>query len=269
MQPLSTGNVVSAALRIYRDRFKTYYLLAFQAALWSIVPVYGWAKSASLLGLISRLVFHEVIERPESIADARQKIEPKMWEFLASLILMSLIFFGVIFGSIFALVIIGAILRVTLGDFFTNNPLILILLILVTIFAWLFGYIWLISRLLLTQLPIAIENNVSPASAIGRSWQLTNGFVFKIQIIVFVALLVSFPLWMSLFIVYSTVQLLFTFVITDAPALEIIASLVVIALNLVANALITPFWQAIQAIIYYDLRVRHEGMGMKIRDSLS
>jgi hypothetical protein len=26
-----------------------------------------------------------------------------------------------------------------------------------------------------------------------------------------------------------------------------------------------PFWQSIKAVVYYDLRVRREGMGMNLR----
>jgi hypothetical protein len=30
-----------------------------------------------------------------------------------------------------------------------------------------------------------------------------------------------------------------------------------------------PFWQAIKAVIYYDLRSRREGLGLQVRDSRS
>jgi len=32
------------------------------------------------------------------------------------------------------------------------------------------------------------------------------------------------------------------------------------------GALVLPFWQAIKAIIYYDLRSRKEGLGLQMRD---
>jgi hypothetical protein len=37
-------------------------------------------------------------------------------------------------------------------------------------------------------------------------------------------------------------------------------------LGLVSGALFLPFWQAIKAVIYYDLRSRREGLGLQMRD---
>ena len=38
--PLSIGNVVSAALRLYKDHFKPYLGVAFRGTLWSIFPFF-------------------------------------------------------------------------------------------------------------------------------------------------------------------------------------------------------------------------------------
>ena len=34
--PLNPGNVVSAAIKLYRDRFKTFFMLALMATLWIV-----------------------------------------------------------------------------------------------------------------------------------------------------------------------------------------------------------------------------------------
>ncbi|MBD0311804.1 MAG: hypothetical protein ICV86_02640 [Microcoleus sp. T3-bin5] len=33
-----------------------------------------------------------------------------------------------------------------------------------------------------------------------------------------------------------------------------------------SGALVNPFWQAMKAIVYYDLRSRKEGLGLQMRD---
>ena len=101
-ETLSVGNVVSAGLRIYRDNFKVYYLEALKSYLWIFVPVYGWAKFAAIQAIISRLAFFEVRETPESLADARRQVMPKMWILLVTGILIGLIFFAglIVFGII-------------------------------------------------------------------------------------------------------------------------------------------------------------------------
>lgn len=32
------------------------------------------------------------------------------------------------------------------------------------------------------------------------------------------------------------------------------------------GVLILPFWQTVKAVVYYDLRSRHEGLGLQLRD---
>jgi hypothetical protein len=40
-------------------------------------------------------------------------------------------------------------------------------------------------------------------------------------------------------------------------------ALIIIGLGLLSGALLVPFWQAVKAVIYYDLRIRQEGLGMQ------
>jgi hypothetical protein len=35
-----------------------------------------------------------------------------------------------------------------------------------------------------------------------------------------------------------------------------------VAINIIIGALFLPFWQSIAGVIYYDLRVRREGMNL-------
>ena len=39
LQPLTVGNVVSAAFRLYRDRLSTYLVIAVRASLWALFPL--------------------------------------------------------------------------------------------------------------------------------------------------------------------------------------------------------------------------------------
>ena len=42
--------------------------------------------------------------------------------------------------------------------------------------------------------------------------------------------------------------------------------MIILALSFASGAVVLPFWQAIKAVIYYDLRSRREGLGLKLRD---
>jgi len=260
--PLSVGNVVSATLRIYRDHFKSYFGLALVATLWLLVPIYGWAKYSAISALISRLAFGEVREKPETVSDARREVNPRMWRFLWAGILTYLIFFGVSLVFWIAMVIVAG----GAGAIFGQNYVIMGALVVVVLIAFFIICIRLISRLLIVELPLAIENNIGASSAISRSWELTKGSVGRIQWIVLVAILVSLPITIIVQILATIIQVFLSRVLgAESGIYYLVSYLLTLPLSLGSSALQTPFWQAMRAIIYYDLRSRKEGLGLQIR----
>ena len=261
--PLSVGNVVSASLRIYRDHFKSYFGLAFVAYLWLLVPIYGWAKYSAIAALISRLAFGEVRENPETVSDARREVNPRMWSFFWAGTLASLIFLGVSVVGAIAITILGG----GAAAIFRENYLIIGALVAVAVIAFLIIYIRIISRLLIVELPLAMENDVSSSSAISRSWELTKGSGGRIQWIVFVGILVSLPVTIFVQIVTVIVQLVLTGLLgAESGLFYLVYYILIVPLSLGSGALVTPFWQAMKAIIYYDVRSRKEGLGLQMRD---
>ena len=271
IDPLSVGNVISAGVRLYRDHFKLYFGLAFTAYLWVLLPIYGWAKFSGISALISRLAYSEVIERPETVNEARSHVMPRMWSFLGAGILVFLISFGVALGAI----IVGVIVFRILGGMFVaigqNSVVIGIigwLLLVIGFIVFIIACLRFLFRLFIVEMPLAIENNVTATSTITRSLQLTKGFAVRLQWIVFVAILVTLPISIVVQIVSSILQFVVTAVFpTDSPLFGFLNFLVVLALICASGAILTPFWQAIKAVVYYDLRTRKEGLGLEIRDS--
>ncbi|HHP7232444.1 MAG TPA: DUF975 domain-containing protein [Xenococcaceae cyanobacterium] len=280
MNSLTVGNVVSAGLRIYRDRFAEYFRIALIGYFWVLVPIYGWAKFAAMNGLLARLAFREVIEKPETAKEARRYTKPRMWQFLGAGILAGLIIFSGVLVSylVLAAVAIGviAIISPAQGNFDDSNLLVFgilgILAILIGIFLFFIVTTWLVSRYLVVELPIAVEDGVGAGAAIGRSWNLTKGSVIRLQLIVFVAFLISLPISIVIQVASFVLQMIAASL--AAAGNDTISSLfaplfilLIYALALASSALILPFWQAIKAVIYYDLRVRKEGLGMELEEN--
>lgn len=277
MKSLSVGNVVSASLRIYRDHFTDYFRLAFIGYLWILVPVYGWAKLAAMMGLISRLAFGEVTEKPESIRDAQRYIKPRMWKFLSAVILVLLIFIGawialLIGGVIFS--VVGALIAGVMTNIFGESRLTSIiigivagLMIIIGFVLLIIGYIWLVSRLFIVELPLGIEENINATEAISRSWELTKDSVFRIQLIVFIAFLISLPITAVVQIASFVLQgVLGSLYPADSGIFGLLYGTAIFAITIGSSALMVPFWQSIKAVVYYDLRIRREGFGMEMRD---
>jgi hypothetical protein len=301
--PLSVGNVVSAGLRLYRDHFKSYFGVAIRASLWSLLPFlvlipipllliygeanpaillllipiglvllfYGMAKSTANSVLISRLAFGELVNKPESVREARRHVMPRMWSFLWAVILVGLIYFGIALGAMIVFAIVGGVIAAIVGQ---NTAAIVVFALLgpllgvISFIAFIVGYIWLFSRLFIVEVPLAIENNLGASSAIGRSWKLTEGLVLRLIGVVFVAFLVTIPISIVVQIISTLIQpFLATFVPQNTPTFFLLLYLLILPFSFATGSLLIPFWQAIKAVVYYDLRTRKEGLGLEIHDS--
>ncbi|MBE9044613.1 DUF975 domain-containing protein [Pleurocapsales cyanobacterium LEGE 10410] len=262
MKPLSVGNVVSAGLRIYRDNFKKYYKLAFIGALWSWLPIYGWAKFYAMQGSISRLAYGEITEKPETVKDANRYVKGRMWSFLGAALLVFLrLLLAYIGGAIILAIALFAV-------FFISNILPEQIALLVTTVLGIAGFVVFFSFLIrllasffVSELPLAIEDDTNATKAIRRSQELSKGYVVNLVLILITASVVSFPLWGIVFALQMVPQLI------DPADLALPASVFTLLsyiINTITSALIIPFWQSIKAVVYCDLRVRREGMGIDL-----
>ncbi|MBD2198435.1 MULTISPECIES: DUF975 domain-containing protein [Calothrix] len=271
MQPLSVGNVVSAGIRLYRSHLKEYFLLALKAYIWILVPVYGWAKFYALIALISRLAFGDLVDQPESISAGERFVNSRIWQFLMTMLLMSIVGMGVVFGIVFVFVLVGALAAVVVGGIGQQtSPAAGLLVALVAFVLGLAAFVailWLLTRFYLVDVPLAVEDNVDATSTIGRSWELTQGHVWRILLIGFVAFLITIPIQVLVQILTTIIQLIFMPLLQQGSNLAaLLMVLLIVALSFVSGAVIVPFWQTIKAVIYYDLRSRREGLGLRLRD---
>ncbi|MFN9175181.1 MAG: hypothetical protein ACK58N_11940 [Synechocystis sp.] len=271
---LSIGDVVTAGLRIYRDHFKPYYWQAVQSYLWIALAVfisvivlggvtaigavldptafvgililvvlalfvpwgYCLAKSIAVQGVLARVAFFEAGEQPESLAAARIQLMPRFWRFLWASLLTGLVMILclAIVGGIFAfLLIMGGLM-----SFADPNGGIVIILSFAWIFVGIFIYIWVFSRLALTDVCLAVEPTLSPLNAVNRSWALTKGYVLTLQMIFFIAFLMTSPL--SILSNFGSVVALL------AGQDENMATIINLPLSILIGALLIPFWQAIK-----------------------
>lgn len=274
MRPLNVGNVVTTALVLYRSHLKLYISLAFQALLWWFIPVYGWAKALTINAQISRLAFRELINQPETAKTSLSHIEPRMWKFLGTGFLTGLILTGINICISLASTIILFIPILVISATFRNNSdiigILTVLLQLIMNLVSLVAQLWFQSRLLITELPLAIESEVDAITTINRTWDLSKGSALRIQLILLVCYLITLPIF-AVVIIPTFFTFLSLVTTTSSPENAIatffrlfLLSLIVIS---ILGTILAPFWQAVKAVIYYDLRNRREGIGLKLRDS--
>ena len=267
MQPLSIGNVVTAGLRIYRSHFKSYFLLALKGYLWVLVPVYGWAKLFAISGLLSRLAFSELVNQPESIEAGSRFVNSRLWQFLLAVLLMFLVGLGIGVCFIVLIGIISAIFAAlsAVGNLAVNG--IAALIAIVVTLAFTIGILWLLARFFIVEVPLAIEDDINATSTISRSWELTKGFAWRLLGISLVAYLIALPIQIAVQVGSSIIQIILASLSSqNSPVFGLLLFVLILGLTLSSGALVLPFWQAIKAVVYYDLRTRREGLGLKLRD---
>ncbi|PZO22250.1 MAG: hypothetical protein DCF25_03380 [Leptolyngbya foveolarum] len=264
--PLNPGNVVSGAIRLYRDRFKMYLTLSATAYLWLIVPIYGWAKYGMYTGLMSRLAFQELMNQPETPKEAYRQVSPKTWAFLGLSVLLFLIFVAAYLAislvGVLAGVAIGGLASYVLTAIFGQGggTFAIIVTALVAIAAVLLGLLWIVGRLIVAEVPMAVEPRVDPSTSIGRSWQLSKKSIVRIQFVVMAAYLVTLPVLIFLSILP---QVAVAFV-EPGSSLSVALSSLVFLLSFASGILTLPFWQVVKGVLYYDLRSRREGLDLKL-----
>ena len=271
IQPLNIGDVVTGGFRLYRSHIKDYFFIALKAYAWILIPFYGWAKYYALSALISRLCFGELVNQPEDIKSAQNVVNSRLGKFFVQLLLMFVIGMGIGVGFLIIFGIAGGLIGGVFAGLGQNNNaaliLLAVLLSIVIFVAFFIGLFWVLTRFYLVDVPLAIEDDVDATSAISRSLELTKGNVWRIFGVMLIAFLITLPLQVVVQIITTILQLVFIPLMEQNPGLFSFLYLVLVfAVSFSSGALIVPFWQAIKATIYYDLRSRREGLGLRLRD---
>lgn len=279
IQPLNIANVISAGMRLYRSHLKKYFLIAFKACVWLLVPIYGWVKFYALSALISRLSFGELVNQPESVSEGERFVNSRLWEFFVNMIFMVAI--GLCIGSVFTL--IGGLLISTsalLGSQDGNvaNRIIYGLIVLVFAIIACTGILWIAIRFYLVDVSLAVENDVNGSSTINRSWKLTKGNVGRILLISLIGFLITIPIQFIIKIITTIITTIIGIIgLIVTPFLResdpifskiffVISLLLILGITFVSIALILPFVQTVKAVVYYSLRSQHEGIGLQLRN---
>ncbi len=289
IRPLSVGNVVSSGMTLYRSNLSRYFGVAVKAILWLIPGFLGFilipimmvvsrnnaiivaiagiisfigllffaGRSMASQALISRLAYQEIINQPETVSEAENKVYPKTWNFVGMTVSITLRIL-----VIYVLMILTLIIPTIVGS--QKQILAAALIGLIIFFFGIWTIIRFISSWFISEVVLAVEDGVNGDSSMQRSWDLSKGSVGRLQSIVFVAFLVTLP------VQAITGGIPSVFVGSPIPGSTSfwVAQFVSLIFSLIGSLIIIPFWQAIKAVIYYDLRSRVEGIDLQLRSNL-
>jgi hypothetical protein len=257
-----------------------YSLLGLIIPAWLVLLFYCIGKYMADSAAIARLAFGELTNQPETSKNAKRFTNSRLWSFVWMSVLLGLLYFGIFMAIYIALAIIFAVLLLGSGaatalsgsfeQALATNPTLAIGIViagLLTMSLVLFFFVWLGSRLAVPDLPLAVETEIGAAGSIGRSWQLTQKSAWRVALILFVTFLITLPIIILVQIITGLLQGGFAAVLPDqTSAYGPLLLVVSYAISFLSNVFMLPLWQAIKAVIYYDLRSRREGLGLQLRD---
>ena len=275
IRPMNFGEILDAALVIYRRHFGLFLKLAVIvlavpvlllvyisarfvgsfmtqtpniAGLLYLVPVgilYYLASLVLTAGTI-RIIADSYLGRAPRLQDALALGVEKLW----SLVVVGLGKGVIVFLVAMAAGVVIAVLGVAAKG--AGAAAVLLLVAAGAAGAWLVGFV--LCGYGVTTPVVVLEELGSSFDAFGRSWDLTRSFKLKVLGLAVVAVLLfnALPSWV--------LQALSVVARAALPPLSIALA----ALATVVPVLLTPAVAAVITLMYYDLRVRREGFDLQM-----
>ncbi len=294
---IASGNIISIALQLYRQGGNRYFLTSLIAHAWffliglglliglfllSIVaaivigvsggnlgiilltialllglglPLFGFglARFTASGGLLSRQFFNVLQNKDESDQDARQLVYPRLWDYLWGVLgvglLLTLVYLAwAAFGYLLYLVLTPLLASldweamgeawltvIVIAGTLAMLGLLLLAMVVISYFT---------ARLSLVDAIMGIEPTLPWSKAIQRSWQLTQGQAWHTLTVFFIASILVIP--------------------ANLAASLINAIVILPVAGFFASVILFPLWQGIKSVMYYDLRVRNEGLSFAL-----
>ncbi len=235
------------------------------------VALYCLARYSTDRAVIARLAYQELIDRPETVSVATQAIIPRSWGFLRLFWLLVLrLFLVAIVAAIVSIVIMMLLAGLILQLKMQTNSLVLGLFgltILGLICLWLLVMIRYYSFRFIAELPMTVESTNSASFSLRRSRELSRNTAGRLQLTILIGLLITSPISVFVSAPIFVGKLMTTAKFSPDPASTrslgslLLGGLFVVVVN---ELFVAPFWQAIKAVTYYDLRNRREGSDLVI-----
>jgi hypothetical protein len=245
---------------------------------WIVGSLFCFARYEAGVASITRLAFGELVEQPESPASALRFTQSRQWAFLraaffAGLVIVAGYLAGLILFFVFSL-IIGIVVALSGGGRSGGGGAaaigiaIAVIIGIVGLVVWILGLYWLMARVYLSQVPLAIEPNVTAIESVQRSWSLTQNNARRLITILIVAGLLTLPLSIVAFMFQQILGGVLVSFYPDRTSVpfQVVSFLVSLILGQVAGILIVPFMRCLNAVIYTDLRSRREGADLSLQD---
>lgn len=236
---------------------------------WTFAAMYGgrlltYAGTTFVTGLLTAVVGLAVLGHKLTPGQAWASVRDRIWQIAGLALLLLVINFGlslIVFGVPFVGVLVGVSMALA-GTEMTGVAIALILglgglLLGVALFAWIMIRIYF-------AMPIVVLERLGPGQALARSWRLTRGSWWRMFGIVLLTLVLVFVVTMLLSVPFSLLSSVPMLFMQDASWTGVANGAILYVGDVLVHAITTSFTVAVTTLLYIDLRMRREGLDLKL-----
>jgi len=255
LRPLEIGDVLDETFRMYRRHF---FLLAGVSVAFSIplAAVAGYGFFAFYTDLINQTTS----DNPPDFSTFAPSLTALGLGMLINLVLLPLLYgavsFAVCESSLGRPVTLWGALRGALRRYLQVAAFLLLIFLMGIAFCLFPLWIWILVGWV-AVLPIMFIENTGLVAAMGRSWQLVQGRWWRTFFILLLVFVLNYVVSLALEAFLYLGQILLSIFLSPYISLALYE-----AGAIVVSALIIPILQIAIVLIYFDLRVRKEGLDL-------
>lgn len=222
------------------------------AALFALLLVFYWITYAVALGATTAAVADIYRGGSPGVADAWRAIRPRAGRLAWLLILLFVRVFGVLAGFTALGAAVGTAAAILIAPPAVVGGLLLILLGMLLC-------VWLVLRYGVSVAPAVLED-ATASQSIRRSVELTRGHLWRVLVLVVFAAIVSY----AALGIFQLPFLMAAFMAGPETTTGFWLNMAGVVAGSLAAAFTSPLAVVAMAVLYYDLRVRKEGLDLEL-----
>ena len=255
LRPLEIGDLLDETFRMYRRHF---FLFAGLSVLLSI-------PSAALSGFSSYALLNGVLQstnpgEPPNLSFIESTLVAAALVLLVTIALLPFFYGAVTFAACESAlgrpVTAAGLLRGVMRRYFQLLGYWLLIGLMVVVFCLIPLWVWIWVNWVVVM-PVMFIENVGLGTAMSRSWRLVEGRWWRTFLIVFLMFVVIYAVRLALGAFIALGQTLLQLVVSPLIVVWIAG-----ATSVIIDSLVNPVFQIAIVLIYFDLRVRREGLDL-------
>ncbi|MCY9785562.1 glycerophosphodiester phosphodiesterase [Nocardiopsis sp. EMB25] len=238
---------------------------------WSIITTYGGALLSQagyilVTGLLTAVVGLAVLGRRLTPGEAWAAIRDRLWTIVGLALIQLLIYFGLTLATALVGIVgvgVGAALLVSGA---VEAGIAVIVLALVAVAACVCVFLWIVVRIHFAM-PVVVLERVGVFASLARSWRLTRGSWWRVFGIILLTMLLVGLIGGLLTTPFTMGSLALVFLFPVEAWMPVASGALIYVGEVLINAFTTPFVVGVATLLYIDLRMRREGLDLRLHEA--